>query len=180
MIPLARIAVWGLSLGAAILVVLILGGSEGTQEKVGWATLLFLIFSLNSLPGLLLIQRRPGLTSFGATALALSVATYFVLLDSFFSHGWFEVHTAVGILLLLAVIAGQASMLLAFGRDEDSPLVNAVLAGSLAVLALVVVLGVLSITGTHIGDKVYGTLAVLYLLGALLPPCLRWAETEEA
>ena len=176
----ARIAIWTLSIGAVVLIFLILGGSEGTQEKVGWATLLFLVFSLNSLPGLLLIQRRPGLTPFGATALALSVATYFVLLDSFFSHGWFEVHTAVGILLLLAVVAGQASMLLAFGRDEDSPPVNAVLAGSLAVLALVVVLGVVSITGTHVGDKVYGTLAVLYLLGVLLPPCLRWAETEDA
>lgn len=178
MIPLARIAVWGLSLGAVVLIALILGGSEGAQQKVGWAALLFLVFSLNSLPGLLLIQRRPELTVFGATALALSVATYFVLLDSLFSHGWFELHTAVGILLLLAVVPGQASMLLAFGRDEDSPLVNAVLAGSLAVLALVAVLGIVSITGTHIGDKVNATLAVLYLLGALLPPCLRWEEAE--
>jgi hypothetical protein len=175
---LARSAIWTLSIGAVVLILLILGGSHGAQEKVGWATLLFFIFSLNSLPGLLLIQRRPELTPFGATALALSVATYFVLLDSLFSHGWFELHTAVGILLLLAVLAGQASMLLAFGRDEDSPLVNAVLAGSLAVLALVAVLGIVSITGTHIGDKVDAILAVLYLLGALLPPCLRWEEAE--
>lgn len=175
----ARIAIWGLSIGAVVLILLILGGSHEAQEKVGWATVLFLIFSLNSLPGLLLIQRRPELTLFGATALALSVAAYFVLLDSFISHGWFELHTAVGILLLLAVVAGQASMLLAFGRDEDSPLVNAVLAGSLAVLALVAVLGIVSITGTHIGDKVYATLAVLYLLGALLPPFLRWEEAEQ-
>jgi hypothetical protein len=180
MVPLARIAVWALSLGAIVLIALILGGSEGAQQKVGWATLLFLIFSLNSLPGLLLVRRRPELTPFGATALALSVATYFVVLDSFISHGWFEMHTAVGILLLLAIVAGQASMLLAFGRAEDSPLVNAVLAGSLAVLALVVVLGIVSITGTHVGDKVYAILAVLYLLGALLPPCLRWEETEQA
>jgi len=177
---LARLAIWALSIGAVVVILLILGGSETTQQKVGWTTLLFVIFSLNSLPSLLLIQRRPALTPFAATAFALSVATYFVLLDSLFSHGWFEVHTAVGILLLLTVIAGQASMLLAFGRDEDSPLVNAVLVGSLAVLALVVVLGIVSITGTHIGDKAYGILAVLYLLGALLPPCLRWEEAEQA
>jgi hypothetical protein len=174
----ARIAIWALSIGAVVLILLILGGSEGTQEKVGWATLLFVIFSLNSLPGLLLIQRRPELILFGATALALSVAAYFVLLVSFFSHGWFELHNSVGILLVLTVVAGQASMLLAFGRDEDSPLVNAVLAGSMLVLALVVVLAIVSITGNKIGDKVYGTLAVLYLLCALLPPCLRWEETE--
>jgi hypothetical protein len=175
---LARLAIWALSIGAVVLILLILGGSEATQQKVGWVTLLFVIFSINSLPGFLLIQQRPGLTVFGTTALGLSVAAYFVLLDSLFSHSWFEMHTAVGILLLLAIVAGQASMLLAFGRDEDSPLVNAVLAGSLAVLALVVVLGIFSITGTHIGDKVYATLAVLYLLGALLPPCLRWEEAE--
>jgi hypothetical protein len=88
-----------------------------------------LVFSLNSLPGLLLIQRRLELGLAGATALALSIATYFVLLDSFISHGW---------------------------------------------------LGVVSIAGTHIGDKAYATLAVLYLLGALFPPCLRWEEAEGA
>ena len=174
----ARIAIWALSIGAVVLILLILGGSEATQEKVGWAAFLFAIFSLNSLPGFLLIQRRPEWTVFGAAALALSIAAYFVALDSFFAHGWFEVHTAVGILLLVAIVAGQASMLLAFGRDEDSPLTAAALAGSLIVLALIVVLGTVSITGTHIGDKVFGTLAVLYLLSALLPPCLRWEETE--
>jgi hypothetical protein len=174
----ARIAIWALSIGAVVLILLILGGSEGTEAKVGWAALLFVIFSLNSLPGFLLIQRRPELTLFGAAALALSVAAYFVLLVSFFSHDWFDVHTSVGILLFLAITSGQASMLLAFGRDDDSPLVNAVLAGSLIVLALVAILGIISITGTHIGDKVAGVLMVLYLLSALLPPCLRWEETE--
>jgi hypothetical protein len=175
----ARIAIWGLSVGAVVLILLILGGSEGAQQKVGWATFLFVIFSLNSLPSLLLIQRRPELSFFGGTTLALSIAAYFVLLDSLFSHGWFGVHTSVGTLLLLAIVAGQAAMLLAFGRDEDSPLVRAVLAGALVVLAAAAVLGIASIAGAEIGDKVYGTLAVLYLFTALLPPCLRWAEAEE-
>lgn len=174
----ARIAIWALSIGAVVLIFLILGGSEDAQAKVGWATVLFVIFSLNSLAGFLLIQRRPEQTPFGAATLALSVAAYFVLLDSFFSHGWFEVHNSVGILLVLAFVAGQASMLLAFRRDEDSPLINAVLAGSLIVLALLVVLAIISITGGEIGNTAYATLAVLYLLGALLPPCLRWDEVE--
>ena len=176
--PLARIAIWGLSIGALVLVLLILGGSEGAQEKVGWATFTFVVFSLNSLPGFLLIQRRPELTLFGATALALSVATYFVLLVNFFAHGWLDLRTSVGILLLITIITGQASMLLAFGRDYDSPLVKAVLTGSLALLALLAVLGIFSLTGTEIGNKVSGTLSVLYLLSALLPPCLRWEEAE--
>lgn len=71
-------------------------------------------------------------------------------------------------------------MLLAFRRDEDSPLINAVLAGSLIVLALLVVLAIISISGGEIGNTAYATLAVLYLLGALLPPCLRWDEVEGA
>ncbi len=82
--------------------------------------------------------------------------------------------------MIIVFVVGQASMLLAFRRDEDSPLVNAVLAGSLIVLALLVVLSIIAISGTDIGPKVYATLAVLYLLGALLPPCLRWEETEGA
>ena len=72
MIPLARIAVWGLSLGAAILIVLILGGSEDIQAKVGEASLLFILFSINSLGGFLLIKRRPELTLLGAMTIGLS------------------------------------------------------------------------------------------------------------
>ena len=178
MVPIARIAVWALSLGAVVLIALILGGSEDAQGKVSEATLLFVLFSLNSIPGFLLIERRPELTSFGALAIGLSVAAYFVVLDSFFSHGPFPGGKSVWILVIIAFVVGQASMLLAFRRDEDSPLVNAVLTGSLIVLALLVVLSIVTISGTEIGPKVYAALAVLYLLGALLPPCLRWEETE--
>lgn len=179
MVPLARIAIWALSLGAAILIALILGGSEDLQGKVGEAAILFVLFSLNSLSGFLLIERRPELTHFGALAIGLSIAAYFVVLDSFFSSG-LSAHNSVWLLAIITFVIGQASMLLAFRRDEDSPLVNAVLTGSLIVLALLVVLSIIAISGTDIGPKVYATLAVLYLLGALLPPCLRWEDAEQA
>lgn len=176
----ARIAIWALSLGAAVLIVLVLGGSEDAQAKVGEATLLFVLFSLNSLPGFLLIERRPELTAFGALAIGLSVAAYFVLLDSLFAHGlfWSSGSYSIYLLVTITLVVSQASMLLAFRRDEDSPLINAVLAGSLIVLALLVVLTIVAIAGAAIGTKVYASLAVLYLLSALLPPCLRWEETE--
>jgi hypothetical protein len=179
MIPLARIAVWGLSLGAVIVIALILGGSDDLQGKVGEAALLFVLFSLNSLSGLILIERRPELTLLGASGIGFSVAAYFVVLDAFFSHGFFPGENSVWILVIIAFVVGQASMLLAFRRDEDSPLVNAVLAGALIVLALLVVLAIIAISGAEIGPKVYAILAVLYLLGALLPPCLRWDEAEQ-
>ncbi len=182
MIPFARIAIWALCIGAAVLIVLILGGSEDAQAKVGEATLLFVLFSLNSLSGFLLIERRPELTVLGALSIGLSVAAYFVILDSLFAHGLLRTgggSHSIWLLVVIALIISQASMLLAFRRDEDSPLINAVLAGSLIALALLVVLTIIAISGTGIGTKVYATLAVLYLLGALLPPFLRWEEAEQ-
>ena len=182
MVPFARIAIWALSLGAAVLIVLILGGSDDAQAKVGEATLLFVVFSLSALPGFLLIERRPELTVFGALSIGFSVAAYFVVLDSVFAHGLIRTDgggsNSIWLLVVIALIVSQASMLLAFRRDEDSPVINAVLAGSLAVLAALVVLTIIAISGTGIGTKVYASLAVLYLLSALLPPCLRWEETE--
>jgi hypothetical protein len=188
MIPLARIAVWGLSLGAAILIVLILGGSEDVQAKVGEASLLFVLFSINSLGGFLLIKRRPELTLLGAPAIGLSIAAYFVILDSIFSHGLISTSEsetgssgeAVWLLVVITILTSQASMLLAFRRDEDSPLVNLALSVGLIALALLTALAILAAAGTNVGSKVYAVLAVLYLLGALLPPCLRWAEVEES
>jgi hypothetical protein len=186
MIPLARIVAWGLSLGAAILIVLILGGSEDVQAKVGEASLLFLLFSINSLAGFLLIKRRPELTLLGGAAIGLSVAAYFVILDSIFSHDLISTSEtgsssdAVGLLFVITLLTSQASMLLAFRRDEDSPLVNLTLSVGLIALALLTALTILATTGTDVGAKVYAVLAVLYLLGALLPPCLRWAEVEES
>jgi hypothetical protein len=184
MIPLARIAVWGLSLGAAILIVLILGGSDDVQAKVGEASLLFLLFSINSLAGFLLIKRRPELTLLGAATIGLSIATYVVILDSIFSHGLISTGetgssgSAVWLLFVITILTSQASMLLSFRRDEDSPLVNLALSVGLIALALLTALTILAAAGTGVGTKVYAILAVLYLLGALLPPCLRWEETE--
>jgi hypothetical protein len=184
MVPFARIAVWALSLGAAILIVLILGGSEDVQAKVGEASLLFVLFSINSLGGCLLIERRPELTLLGAATIGLSIAAYFVVLDSIFSHGLISTSEtgsssdAVWLLLVITLLTSQASMLLAFRRDEDSPLVNLALSVGLIALALLTALAILAAAGTNVGSKVYAVLAVLYLLGALLPPCLRWEEAE--
>jgi hypothetical protein len=186
MVPLARIAVWGLSLGAVLLIALILGGSDDVQAKVGEASLLFVLFSINSLSGFLLIERRPELTLLGAATIGLSISAYFVILDSIFSHGLISTgetgssSDAVWLLLVITLLTSQASMLLAFRRDEDSPLVSLALSVGLIALALLIALTILAAAGTNVGSKVSAVLAVLYLLGALLPPCLRWAGVEES
>jgi phosphatidylserine synthase len=186
MIPFARIAIWGLSLGAALLIVLILGHSgsnEDVNSKVFAAVILFVLFSLSALAGFRLIERQPHLTVFGGMTIGLSVAAYFVALDAFFSSGPFaQEHGSVLTLAIVALVAGQAAMLLSFRRDDDSPAVNAVVLGSIVALALLAVLVIVEISnpGTDIGRKTFAVVSVLYLLGALLPPCLRWEQAEEA
>ncbi len=185
MIPFARIAIWALGIGAAILIALIVGHSSTNDDldgKVFAAIVLFVIFSLSSLPGLLLIERQPQLTAFGGMTIGLSAAAFFVVLDTFLSGDPSTTrHASVLTLAIVALAASQAAMLLSLRRDDDSPLVDAVVLGSLVVLAVLAVLVIIEISnaGQDIGHRTLAVLSVLYLLGALLPPCLRWAEVEE-
>jgi phosphatidylserine synthase len=183
MVSPARIAIWALGIGAVVLLILIgNAGSDDLEGKVFAAAILFVLFSLSSLAGFLLIDRQPQLTFFGGMTIGLSVAAYFVTLDAFLSNSGFSSrHTSVGVLMVVVLAASQISMLLSFRREDDSPLVNATVFGSIAVLALLAVLGIvdLSNSGSDIGPKVYSSLAVLYLFGALLPPFLRWEEAEQ-
>ena len=176
---------WGLSLGAAVLIVLILGHSgtnEDVNSKVFAAVILFVLFSISSLPGLFLIERRPDLTVFGGMTIGLSIAAFFVALDTFLSGGVFGRNVSIENLAIISLAGGQASMLLAFKRDDDSPLVEAMVRGSLLLLALLVILVIAEISspGTDIGRKTFAIVSVLYLLGALLPPFLRWEEAERS
>jgi hypothetical protein len=183
-VSLARLAIWVLSAGATLLVLLILGhtGSHDFEAKVFAAMLLFVLFSFISLAGFLLIERQPDLAFFGAVAVGLAVTTFVVAFEAILANGLSINHVSIGNLLIITLAAGQASMLLAFRRDDDSPLVNATVLGSLLMLALLAVLAVVDISspGSDVGAKTYTIVAVLYLLGALLPPCLRWAEAEES
>jgi len=184
---LGRIGVAALGLGAAVLIVTILGHSDSNEDvnsKVFPAVILFVLFSLSSLPGFRLIERQPQLTGLGGLTIGLSVAAYIVALEAFLSNGPFVFlagHSAVLTLAIVAVAAGQASLLLSFKRDDDGPLVDAAVLGSMIVLMLLAVLVIVEISepGTQIGRKTWAVVSVLYLLGALLPPCLRLVEAEE-
>jgi uncharacterized membrane protein len=183
---LGRIAVAALGLGAAVLVITILSHSDSNEDvnsKVFAAVILFVLFSLSSLPGFRLIERQPQLTGFGALTIGLSAAAYFVALEAFLSNGPFVFvgHVAVWTLAIVALAASQASMLLSFRRGDDSRRIDAVLLGSIIALALLAVLAIVEISepGTEIGRRTWAVVSVLYLLGALLPPCLRLAEAEK-
>jgi hypothetical protein len=176
---LARVLATVLGIGAAVLVVLILGSStDDLSGKAIEAAVLFVLFGLCSMAGFLLIERQPQLILVGLLAIALSVATYFVVLDTLWSHDPFDRHVSVETLVIITLVVGQVSMLLSFRRDDDGPLINTVLLGSLAMLALLCLLVIVEIAspGTDVGPKTFAILSVLYLLGALLPPLLRRAE----
>src|SRR4249919_2250351 len=121
---LGRIAAALLGVGAAILIIAILRHSDSNEDvnsKVFAALILFVFFSLSALPGFLLIERQPRLTGLAVLTIGLSVAAYFVGLESFLSNGPFVFatgHVAVWKLALVAVAASQASMLLSFRRDD--------------------------------------------------------------
>jgi hypothetical protein len=184
---LGRIAVAALGLGAAVLIVTILGHSDSNEDvnsKVFAAVILFVFFSLSSLPGFRLIERQPQLTGFGTLTIGLSAAAYFVALEAFLSNGPFVFlagHSAVWTLAIVAVAAGQASLLLSFRRDYDSRRIDLVLLGSIIALALLAALAIVELSepGTEIGRRTWAVVSVLYLLGALLPPFLRLVEAEE-
>jgi hypothetical protein len=178
----ARIAVATLCLGAAVLVVLILGGSsDDLSGKAILAAVMLAPFSLCALAGFFLIERQPQLALFGVATIGLAVAAYFVVLDALWSGGFSGQHVAVETLTILTIAAGQVSVLLSLRRDDDSRTVNGALFGSIAALVLLVVLAVIEISdsGADIGPKPFGILSVLYLLGALLAPLLRQAEVLE-
>jgi len=178
----ARIAVAALCLGAAVLIVLILGSSsDDLSGKAILAAVLLAPFSLCAVAGFLLVERQPQLALLGIATIGLSVAAYFVALDALWSGGFPGQRVSVETLAILTIAAGQISVLLSFRHDDDSPMVNGVLFGSIAALLLLVVLAVIEISdsGAEIGPKAFGALSVLYLLGALLAPLLRQAEVLE-
>jgi hypothetical protein len=176
---LARVAIWVLSIGAAILILMILGSdTDDLSGKAIEAVVLFALFGLCSMAGFLLIERQPQLVLLGVLAIAFSVIAYLVVLDTLWSHDPFDRHVSVETLVIITLVIGQVSMLLSFRREDDSPLISSVLLGSLVALALLCVLVIVEISspGTDIGPKTFAIVSVLYLLGALLPPLLRRAE----
>ncbi len=179
---LARTAIAVLGLVAAVLILAILGGSDAGRlsAKVIVTVVLFALFSLCALAGLFLAERRPHLSPFGLLTAILAAAAFLVVLQAYLSGGFEGRHLAKEILVIVTLAAGQASMLLAFQRDDDSPSVRAVLLGSLVALALFCTLAAVEISGPgrDVSYKLFAVVGVLYLLGALLPPLLRRAEVD--
>lgn len=158
---------------AALIAVLNDSHPENSISKATSAATMLVLFSPIGLAGIALSVRRPPLAWFGyATALIAFVA--FIVLTKewwdgnslFLGGGDWELPA---IALVAALACGQVSLLLAWARSGT--LVLALGYGAAAVIVAIGALVVLEILADiEISDRIYGVLAILYLLPVALLP----------
>jgi len=159
---------------AVIGIVAVMSNAEdgALAAKLIYASLVLTVFSLVSLAGVLLSVRRPMLAWLGYLTVVAGLAAFALIArkiwngDGLFATDW-EVS---GSATLVALGLGQVSLLLGWVR-QSGPIRWIALAASAAVAALAT-LGVVAtaIDDFEVSARVYGVLAIVYLLGiALLP-----------
>ncbi|HEY1855629.1 MAG TPA: VOC family protein [Solirubrobacterales bacterium] len=181
-----RLAVLGLAgalcVGAAVLIVKILGGSDLTSGNWIYVAAALTVFGSSAATGLHLAERRPQLAPFGYLTTVVGVLGFAVVAYRIFDDGFFlggdSTLPAIGLALTLAL--GQASLALAYDRTEDPPYQRLATAATiLSILGLGVLAALdVAVDGFYVSAKVYGVLATLYLLGVALTVLLRLAAWE--
>jgi hypothetical protein len=157
---------------AALIAVLGADEPEDIAGKAFLAALMLILFSPLGLAGIVLTVRRPAIAWFGyATTLVAFVA--FVILTKqvwdgnlpFFTGDWEVPGTA----LVVSLTCGQVSLILAWARSGSLVRgLGSVAAVVVAAIGILVVLGI--IADIDVSERIYGVLAILYLLAiALLP-----------
>jgi hypothetical protein len=161
---------------AIVGIALVATGPEDSSAvgRVIFAAVILTVFSLIAMTGIVLSVRRPGLSWLGYLTVLVALAGFgldtWKLWDAgyFFGDGW-ELPVAVTI---AALACGQVSLLLAWAGNNGW--VTLVGLGAALMIVAIAALTVLSITfdGFRPDDRVYGVLAILYLLGIGLLPLL--------
>jgi peptidoglycan/LPS O-acetylase OafA/YrhL len=170
-----------LCVAAALGIVEVLGGSdvEATLGKLVYTVIPLALFTLVALAGIVLAVRRPALAWFGyltsvIAALAFVVVTVSVWEEEFFFFGSGGEPAAIGVALALA--SGQISLLLGWQRPPGAGRWIAY-GGSVAIAALALLASILILADdAEISPKIFGVLAILYLLAMALLPLAVLAE----
>ena len=166
--------------------VFVLGDSDPSRavSKVASAALILILFTPIGLTGVALAARRPALAWFGyATTVVAFIA--FVLLtkrlwdDSnilFGNADW----RLPGVAFLVSIACGQVSLLLAWARSGT--LVRWLGGCAAAAIVVLAALGVLEIleAGVDVSDRIYGVLAILYLLPVALLPLFTLGRSPDS
>lgn len=181
---LVAFVVAGILCGIAVIgIVAVMSDAEdgALTAKLVYATVALTVFSLVGLAGVLLSVRRPGLAWLGYLTVIAGLAAFALIArkiwnrDGFFETGW-EVSSSA---TLVALGFGQVSLLLGWVR-QSGPIRWIALAASAAIAALAT-LGVLAtaIDEFDVGTRVYGILAIVYLLGIALLPLVMLGGRKE-
>jgi peptidoglycan/LPS O-acetylase OafA/YrhL len=182
---LSGIAAVALCVAAALGIVEVLGGSnvELTAARLIYTVIPLALFGLVALAGIVLAVRRPALAWFGyltavIAALALVAVTVSVWEGDFGLFGSGGELPAIGAALALA--SGQISMLLAWRRRPGAGRWIAYAAGlAIGLLALLAVVLIVA-DSAEISPRVFGVLAILYLLAMALLPLAALAERTDS
>lgn len=167
----------GLLCGIAIVGIgaVVSGPEEDTAVgRVVFAAAALTVFSLIGMAGVLLAVRRPSLNWFGYLTVVLALVAFglvtWKLWDGFFFFGndW-ELPIAVTV---AALACGQVSLLLAWARDNGPVAWVALGAGSMIVAIAALTVLTIAFDDVDVDGRVYGVLAILYLLGIGLLPLL--------
>lgn len=174
----------GILCGIAVIgIVAVMSDAEdgALTAKLIYATAVLTVFSLVGLAGVSLSVRRPELAWLGYLTVVAGLAAFALIGrkiwngDGFFDTGWEVASSAT----LVALGFGQVSLLLGWVR-QNGPIRWIALAASAAIAALAT-LGVLAtaIDDFDVGTRLYGVLAIVYLLGIALLPLVMLGGRKE-
>lgn len=160
-----------LAIGAIVAAVTVLGGGHDGEEassKLLFSTFLlagtFLVFGA----GISLAGRRAPLPLVGAAVAALATIAFALAARNIWDDKLYGDWDLAGSFLLIALGAGQVALLLRWREREgpEAPWAR-ICDGTIVVIALLVLLGVIEIAGSGdpIGPKPFGLLSILYMLG---------------
>jgi hypothetical protein len=170
---------------AAIGIALVITNSNENDAagKVVPAAVVLTVFSLAAMAGIVLAVRRPAIAWFGYATTALAVLAFALLTRKIWDTGLFlggEDWKLPGVGTIVALACGQISLLLAWARDGAAA--RWIALGAALAITAIAVLGVLTIAidDVEVGARVYGVLAIVYLLGIALLPLLTLTEQGDA
>ncbi len=173
-----------LIVGAAVLIVSLAGQdaeANATTSKVGAVLLALVLIGPSAMAGLLLVDRQPRLALLGYLSAGVGLAAFVAISvkaiegsSLLYGGGDWQLQ---GILVALALAAGQISLVLAYGHKDDPQPLRLL---GFATAALVAVIGILiayeaSDQSGDVSAKAYAILATLYLLGVALLVLFRGA-----
>ncbi len=177
---LLRILITALCVGALVLIVVIMSGSETDRAiaDVLGAVVALSYYCLIGSAGWILARKGGNHAFFGYVTLVVAVlafATAMRVIVGFDPFGDENGATPFAVTAILALAAGQACVLLAFAGESDSDGLRLTRIGTLLALAALAVMAVIEVSsgGRDIGLKAFGVISVLYLLGTASLPILR-------